>query len=75
MFDQLFSLPAVRARHRNAPLADERIQFLPHAADLGLSRRTLLEFAPLLLVIIEGLGLANSPGSAHHAFLGVPSKD
>jgi hypothetical protein len=40
-----------------------------------LSRRTLLEFAPLLLVIIEGLGLANSPGSAHHAFLGVPSKD
>ncbi len=61
MFDQLFSLPAVRARHRNAPLADDRIRFLGHLAELGLSRRTLLEFAPLLLVIVEALDLANRP--------------
>jgi site-specific recombinase XerD len=61
MFDQLFSLPAVRARHRIAPLAEERIRFLQHVAELGLSRRTLLEFAPLLLVIVERLDLANRP--------------
>jgi integrase/recombinase XerD len=62
MFDQLFSLPAVRARHRNAPLAEERIRFLRHLAELGLSRRTLLDIAALLLVIVEKLDLANRPG-------------
>jgi len=62
MFDQLFSLPAVRARHWNAPLTDERQRFLEHHARLGLSRRTLQEFAPLLLVIVGKLGLANRPG-------------
>lgn len=62
MFEELFSLPAVRARHRNAPLAEERARFLRHVSELGLSRRTLLEVAPLLLVIVERLDLANRPG-------------
>jgi integrase/recombinase XerD len=62
MFDQLFSLPAVRARHRSAPLAEARLRFLAHLAELGLSRRTLLECAPLLLVIVEKLDLVNRPG-------------
>jgi integrase/recombinase XerD len=62
MFDQLFSLPAVLARHRNAPLAEDRLRFLGHLAELGLSRRSLLECAPLLLVIVEKLDLANRPG-------------
>lgn len=61
MFDQLFSLPAVRARHRSAPRAEARLRFLAHLAELGLSRRTLLECAPLLLVIVEKLDLANCP--------------
>ena len=62
MFDQLFSLPAVRARHRSAPLAEARLRFLAHLAEFGLSRRTLLECAPLLLVIVEKLDLVNRPG-------------
>lgn len=62
MFDQLFSQPAVRARHRNGPLAEERARFLGHLAQLGLSQRTLLEFAPRLLVIVDKLDLAKRPG-------------
>lgn len=64
MFEELFTLPAVRARHRNAPLAEERTRFLRHLAELGLSRRTLLEVAPLLLVIVERLDLAKRPGES-----------
>ncbi len=62
MFDELFALPAIRARHRNAPLAGERIRFLRHLADLGLSRRTLQDIAPLLIMIVERLDLAKHPG-------------
>ena len=62
MFEKLFSLPAVRARHRNAPLVEERARFLRYLSELGLSRRTLLGFAPLLLVIVERLDLTNRLG-------------
>ena len=62
MFDRLFTLPAVIARHRDGPLADERGRFLTHLADLGLARRTLQGFAALLLVVADALDLADRPG-------------
>lgn len=64
MFDQLFCLPAILARHRNAPLPEERTRFLGHLAQLGLSHRTLLDVASLLLVIVQKLDLANRPGES-----------
>lgn len=64
MFEEVFVLPAVRARHRNAPFTEERARFLRYLSDLGLSRRTLLEVAPLLLVIVERLDLANRPNAS-----------
>ena len=62
MFDRLFTLPAIRARHRDGPLADERERFLTHLGDLGLARRTLQGFAALLLVVADALDLVDRPG-------------
>lgn len=51
MFERLFKYPAVLARHRQGPLADEREVFLQHCADQGMAHGTLLRSASELLVI------------------------
>lgn len=57
MFEQLFRLPAVVARHRAGPFAEERERFLVRCAELGMTRGTLLNLAPYLLVIAQRLNV------------------
>jgi hypothetical protein len=38
MFDQLFKKPETLARHRAAPLLEERLAFLAHQAGRGVFR-------------------------------------
>jgi site-specific recombinase XerD len=62
MFDQLFGLPQVLARHRAGPLREERLAFLAHLADQGYSRNSLRRKARGLLAIATSLRLAGRPG-------------
>ncbi len=41
MFDQLFEEPKTLKRHRDGPLANERLQFLAYHAARGSVRTTL----------------------------------
>jgi hypothetical protein len=61
VFEQLFKDPRAAARHRHGPLADQRLLYLAHCADLGMSRRTLRDTASSLLVITDYLRLADRP--------------
>lgn len=51
MFELLFKYPAVLARHREGPSAEDRGKFLQHCADQGMAHGTLLRVARELLVI------------------------
>ena len=51
MFEKLFKYRSVQARHRNAPLAQERVAYLSHRAEQGSAKATLLNIARELLVI------------------------
>lgn len=64
MFQQIISRPSSLTRHRMSPLADERIGYLRHRADQGLSKRTLRGDATYLLAITRLLRLADRPGAA-----------
>jgi integrase/recombinase XerD len=55
MFDQLFHQPSVIARHRNAPYADEREQYLAYCAQRGDAPATLLGKARVLLHVARTL--------------------
>src|SRR6267378_3184521 len=57
MFEQLFTLPAIVRRHRNAPLAQEREEFLLHLHQRGTGRSNLRIYASLLIHIVSLLGL------------------
>lgn len=61
MFDQLFTLPHARARHRTGPLFRQRRAFLAQLADRGVSRGTLRQIAPKLLVLIKTFRLVKRP--------------
>ena len=61
MFERLFTRPTVLARHRAGPLAEERLAYLRHLADQGLSTRSLQHAASYLLVIAHTLRLADRP--------------
>src|SRR5262249_7495265 len=50
------------ARHRGGPLAEERLAYLSHLADQGLSTESLQHTARYLLVIAHALRLADRPG-------------
>ena len=52
MFNHLFSRPAVQARHRAAPCADARAQFLEYCAKLGYSQTMLRKIAWVLFVLV-----------------------
>lgn len=45
MFDQLFARPDAVARYRSGPLAEERLAFLVHLAEQGMSHWLLQKFA------------------------------
>lgn len=64
MFQQIISRPSALARHRMAPLADERIRYLKHLAAQGKSKRTLRREAACLLAITRLLRLAERSGAA-----------
>lgn len=59
MLEELFKRPSARARHRNAPLAEERERFLRHLADQGHTRRTLYAFALELHAIVREIDLSD----------------
>ncbi len=61
MLDQLFEQPHALARHRAAPLLDERVAFLTQLADRGLSPVVLRASAQKLLVFIASFGLVTQP--------------
>ena len=57
MFSQLFNCPLTVARHRSAPLLDQRLRFLRHCAANGSPRSTLRRIARELLAISSQLDL------------------
>lgn len=64
MFQQIISRPSSLTRHRMSPLADERINYLRHRAEQGMSKRTLRREADYLLAITRLLRLPERPGAA-----------
>lgn len=57
MFEQLFTYPGVRARHRAAPLGQERERYLAARAAVGLAPDTLRNLAQELRLIAQSLEL------------------
>jgi site-specific recombinase XerD len=57
MLDTLYSLPAVLARHRAAPLAAERERFLRYCAARGHKQTALRKISWLLLVVVTSVPL------------------
>ena len=51
MFDQLFHYPGVVRRHRDGPLAFERVTYLTSLATRGIAPETLLKYARYCLAI------------------------
>lgn len=64
MFDQLFRRPHTLARHRDGPLAQERLSYLEHLAGHGKTRRFLVLTAQYLLGVVRYLRLAGRPHQA-----------
>jgi integrase/recombinase XerD len=60
MFEQLFRLPAVVARHRTGPFADARERFLRSCAENGMTTSTLLGHACYLLEISKRLNIEDN---------------
>jgi site-specific recombinase XerD len=62
VFEKLFERPHALARQRNGPLADERLRYLNHCADLQMARRTLRGIAIYILIVARELRLAERCG-------------
>jgi len=58
MFDRLFTRPTARARHRDGPLAQERLAYVTYLADHEASLQTLRRAARSLLTVTKYLHLA-----------------
>jgi site-specific recombinase XerD len=58
MFESLFAYPAVVKRHREGPLAAERVAYLEGLVGRGVARATLLRRANYCLAVAEALGRA-----------------
>ena len=57
MLESLFKYPAVLARHRNAPLFEERDRYLRHRAQQGCAHETLLRIARELPQVVQLLDM------------------
>jgi site-specific recombinase XerD len=64
MFGQLFQRPEARARHRDGPLAQERLSYLEHLARQGKTHDFLAVTAYYLLGVVQYLHLATRPDDA-----------
>lgn len=53
MFEEIFTAPFTRQRHRNAPLLKQRLAYLQTFRDVGAARHTLRQKAERLLRIAE----------------------
>jgi site-specific recombinase XerD len=62
MFEQLFSEPLALARYRAGPLLEDRLRYLAHRAQQGMTRHTLRATARYVLVVTEVLRLADRTG-------------
>lgn len=60
MLEKLFKYPAVLARHRNAPLFEERERYLMYRAQQGCANNTLLRIARELLLVIQSLDMPSN---------------
>ncbi len=60
MLEELFRYPKVLSRHREAPLLNEREQFLQHCAKEGMARSTLISIARELRIIVQRLEVTAS---------------
>jgi site-specific recombinase XerD len=60
MFEKLFTYPAVFARHRNAPLFEERDHYLAYRAESGSTQETLLHIARELLQVVRILNISST---------------
>jgi site-specific recombinase XerD len=59
MFESLFRYPAVVARHRAGPFAEDREKFLDYCVSRGFAHRTLQRCAQELLVVAERLDITS----------------
>ena len=57
MFETLFTRPGIAERHRAAPLLDERLGYLEHCAQGGVSRHTLRTIAAHQVNLVRLLDL------------------
>jgi integrase/recombinase XerD len=64
MFHQLFQRPETLARHRDGPLAQERLSYLEHLASQGKTDDFLTITANYLLGVVQYLDLAARPDEA-----------
>ena len=62
LFDQLFQRPETLARHRDGPLAQERLSYLMHLASKDRPHESLAVTAYYLLGVTDYLRLATRPG-------------
>jgi site-specific recombinase XerD len=62
MFDQLFKKPETLARHRAAPLLEERLAFLAHQAGRGVCPIVLQGIARDLILVATALDLVSRSG-------------
>jgi len=62
MFDRLYTQPRARTRHRDGPMARQRLDFLTYLAGRGYSPASLRSTAACLLQIAQRLKLAKRPG-------------
>jgi integrase/recombinase XerD len=53
MFETLFRYPAIIARHRDGPFAEDRERFLEYRSSQGLASTTLQQIAQELLAVAE----------------------
>jgi hypothetical protein len=55
MFEKIFSYPAVLRRHREGPLASERLAYLKYLIDRGAALGTLLRQARYCLCVAHAI--------------------
>src|SRR3989339_481125 len=65
MFEKFFPSPTVLARHRNAPLFEERDHYLAYRAENGSAQETLLRIARELLQVVRVLNISSTSNVMH----------
>lgn len=74
MFEQLFRSSDCVEKHRNAPLAKERVRYLEHLAQSGHSASSLSVAASRMLTAIHHMNLGNESRLSQEE-IGAAAKD